>query len=60
MSRMLIEKLIAAVAEQNVVAFDIGGKHCAAEPYAVGVGPDGKVRFSAYQLSGPTRVRDFN
>lgn len=56
---MLIEKLMAAVAERKVVAFDIRGKHCTAEPYAVGVGHDGKVRFSAYQLSGPTLVPAF-
>lgn len=56
---MLLADLIAAVGQRKVIAFTMRGQRCTAEPHAVGVGHDGKMRFSAYQTSGPTRIAGF-
>lgn len=57
---MILEKLINATQDRKVISFNIRGSRCIAEPYAVGIGHNGKMRFSAFQTIGPTRIPGFS
>lgn len=48
-----------AVTEKKVIKFTFKGQECVAEPHAVGVGHDGSLTVSAYQISGPTQIPGF-
>lgn len=56
---MISEFLKKAILDQKVIKFTFRGQECVVEPHAVGIGHDGNLTISAYQVSGPTQIPDF-
>lgn len=56
---MQAEFLNQAVKNKRVIQFTFKNQECVAEPHAVGIGHDGSLTVSAYQVSGPTQIPGF-